>query len=126
MGLNITHTMSSFQFENRENLRNTAKNILNKQGVTSETVEKIVDQAIFSQNSNPQFNILSTATQIALNNTLQARLKILKEKENKKNKKEPIFGELWNIVSSNAENSYDGELLDFEIDSTVENIFMAA
>ncbi len=41
MGINITHTMNSFQqFENRENLRNAAKNILNKQTASQETVQK--------------------------------------------------------------------------------------
>lgn len=127
MGLNITHTMNSFQFENRENLRNAAKNILNKQGASSETMQKILDQSVFPANSykNPQLEILSTSSQITLNNNLKETLKYLKSKANKKTTKEPVLGELWNIVNKEDDN-YDGELKDFVIDSSIENIFAAA
>lgn len=127
MGLNITHTMSSFQFENRENLRNTAKNILNKQGASAETMQKIINQTVFPANSynNPQASILSTSTQITLNNSLKETLKYIKSQANKKPKKEPVLGELWNIVNK-EEVTYSGELANFEIDSSIENIFAAA
>ena len=127
MGLNITHTMYSFQFENRENLRNAAKNILNKQGASSETMQKILDQSVFPANSykNPQLEILSTSSQITLNNNLKETLKYLKSKANKKTTIEPVLGELWNIVNKEDDN-YDGELKDFVIDSSIENIFAAA
>ena len=76
MGLNITHTMSSFQFENRENLRNAAKNILNRQGASTETVQKIVENTIFSNStySNPQLSIIKASSQISLNNNLKETL----------------------------------------------------
>ena len=127
MGLNITHTMSSFQFENRENLRNAAKNILNKQGASTETVQKIVEQTIFSNNTyqNPQLSIIKASSQISLNNNLKETLKYLKSQVNKKVVKEPVLGELWDIVNK-EEFSYDGELANFVIDSSVENIFAAA
>ena len=127
MGLNITHTMNSFQFENRENLRNAAKNILNKQGASSETMQKILEQSVFPANSykNPQLEILSTSSQITLNNNLKETLKYLKSKANKKTTKEPVLGELWNIVNKEDDN-YDGELKDFVIDASIENIFAAA
>ena len=127
MGLNITHTMSSFQFENRENLRNAAKNILNRQGASTETVQKIVENTIFSNStySNPQLSIIKASSQISLNNNLKETLKYLKSQANKKVVKEPVLGELWNIVN-NEESSYEGELVDFIIDLSAENIFAAA
>ena len=126
MSINITHTMNSFQFESRENLRNAAKNILNRQGASTEATNKILEQAIFSaKNSNAQFDILKASSQITLNESLKETLKYLKTQANKKTKKEPVFGELWNIISK-EEISYEGELVDFVIDSSLKNIFAAA
>lgn len=127
MGLNITHAMNSFQFENRENLRNTAKNILNKQGASSETTQKVLEQTIFQKEylQSPQLNVLRASTQITLSDSLKETLKYLKEQAHKKSNKQPVLGELWNIVN-NTEKSYEGELIDFEIDSSVKNIFIAA
>ena len=51
MGLNIAHT-ASFHFENRENLRNTARDILSRQGASEEFTQKFIDDAIFSQMKN--------------------------------------------------------------------------
>ena len=93
MELNISHT-SSFQFENKENLRNTAKEILNKNGSSKEATEKIIEETIFDNNKNlnsylnSQLNIAKASTQINLNETL----KYLKKNINKKTmKKETIF-----------------------------------
>lgn len=124
MGINITHTMNnSFQqFENRENLRNTAKNILNKQNASSETVQKIVDKTVFDY--NPQLSIIKASTQISVNNSLKETLKYLKSHATKKQAKEPVLGELWNIANS-SKNIENNELYDFEIDNSIENIFAA-
>ena len=48
MSINITHTMNSFQFESNENLRNAAKDILNRQGVDAQKTNKILEQTIFT------------------------------------------------------------------------------
>ena len=127
MGLNVTHTMNGFQFENRENLRNAAKNILNKQGASAESTQKVLEQTIFQKETfqSPKLTVLKASTQITLNDSLKETLKYLKNQAHKKNSKQPILGELWNIVNG-SENSYDGELIDFEIDSSVKNIFIAA
>lgn len=125
MGLNITHTMNSFQFESRENLRNTAKNILNRQGASSEVSQKILEETIFGGYKNSQQTILSTSAQITLNNNLKETLKYLKNQKTKKQAKQHILGELWNIIDK-EEKIYDGELANFVIDSSVENIFAAA
>lgn len=128
MGINITHTMNNFQFENRENLKQTAKKILNKQNATSETMQKIIDKTVFSMPEpyqNPQLAIIKASSQITLNNSLKETLKYLKSHANKKQTKEPVLGELWNIMNKKEDNEYNGELLDFEIDSSAKNIFAA-
>ena len=132
MGINITHTMDLFQFENKENLRNTAKQILNKSGASNETQQKIVDKTIFDSNtqikelySNPQLAVIKAYSQISMNNTLKETLKYLKSHANKKITKEPVLGELWDKLNNAESDSYKGELLDFQIDNTAVNIFAA-
>ena len=125
MGINITHTMNSFQFENKENLRSAARNILQKQGATIEGTQKVMEQTIFDyQPSNPQLAIIKASSQISINNNLKETLKYLKSQAMRKTKKQPVLGELWEQLSNNSE--YTGELLDFEIDSFARNIFAAA
>lgn len=127
MGLNITHTMNNSQFENRENLRNTARNILNKGGASSEATQKIIEKTIFTSNSyiNPQLSIINASSQITLNNTLKETLKYLKEQANKKETKKYVLGELWESIQDENRNTYSGELLDFEISNFAKNIFAA-
>ena len=133
MGINITHTMDSFQFENRENLRNAAKNLLNKQGASKETVQNIVDKTIFNTKgqlsdvySNPQLAIIKASTQISLNNSLKETLKYLKNHASQKSVKKPVLGELWDVaIKASTENPYSGELYDFEVDTSLKNIFAA-
>lgn len=125
MTINITHTMNSFQFESRENLRKAAKNILNRQGASAEVTNKILEQPIFStKNSNAQLDILKASSQVTLNNSLKETLKYLKSQAQKKVIKQPILGELCNITDK-EESTYTGELVDFVIDSSLKNIFAA-
>lgn len=132
MGINITHTMDLFQFENKESLRNTAKNILNKNGASEETAQKIVEKTIFDSNkqikeiySNPQLAVIKASSQITLNNSLKETLKYLKSHANEKIAKKPVLGELWDKLSNSKDSSYKGELLDFQIDDKAVNIFAA-
>ncbi len=125
MGINITHTMNSFQFENRENLRNAAKQILNKQGASTEAMHKIVEQTVFPVQNSQQL-ILNMSSQVTLNNSLKETLKYLKSQANKKTVKEPVLGELWDIMNKKTIDNYTGELQDFEIDENAKNIFEAA
>jgi hypothetical protein len=127
-GLNIAHT-TGFQFENRENLRNTAKDVLSRQGASEEFAKKFVDDAIFSQiknkvDYNPQLAIIKASTQISVNESLKETLKYLKSQANKKTLKTPVLGELWNMLDK-EELNYAGELVDFVVDNTLENIFAA-
>lgn len=124
MTINIMHTMNNSHFENRNNLRNAAKNILNKQGATENGIKKILNEAIFYNNSNSQLSIIQSSSQITLNNSLKETLKYLKSHANTKTKKQPVLGELWELVNK-KEIKYDGELIDFVIDSNLENIFAA-
>ena len=126
MALNITQTMNSFQFESRDNLRNAARNILQRQGASPEATQKFVEQALFTNDSyNSQLAILKASSQISLNNSMKETLKYLKSQANKKVNKKPVLGELWNLLELKDEEGYAGELIDFEIDSSTQNIFAA-
>ena len=130
MGINITQTFGNFQFENKENLRNTAKDILNKQGASQETMQRILDKTIFDSDgriySNSQLSIIKASTQMSLNGSLKETLKYLKNHASaKKTLKTPVLGEIWNLFNQEKDD-YEGELIDFEIDNSAENIFAAA
>ena len=131
MGINIPVTMGGYQFENKEALRNAAKNILSKNGASQESINKIIDETIFKSAArmypNAQLTILQNSSQISINNTLKETQKYLK-KHNKIEKKEiktPVLGELWNILNK-EENKTEYFNDDIEIDYTIENIFAAA
>ena len=131
MGLNVTHTLGSFQFENRENLRNTAKDILQKQGASHENMQRILDKTIFDSDgrlySNSQLAVIKASTQMSLNTSLKETLKYLKNHASKKTRKEYAFGEIWNLINNeDITEEYQGELIDFEVDENVTNIFAAA
>ena len=126
MGLNVSMNYS-FQLENRDILKNTAKNILTNSGATPEATQKIVEKTLFEgdrllkeQYTNPQLSVLKASTQISINNTLKETLKYLKSHAKKETKKTPVFGELWNIASANNQasekNPYQNELYEYQID----------
>ena len=127
MGINIPET--SYSFENRENLRNTARDILNKQNGSIDVIQNIASKTIFGADStvysNAQLAILKASSQITLKGTLKETLKYLKNNPVKKANKEVVLGELWRIFTENANNEYN-EFVDLEIDYTAENIFAAA
>lgn len=135
MGLNVSMNYS-FQLENRDILKNTAKNILTNSGATPEATQKIVEKTLFEgdrllkeQYTNPQLSVLKASTQISINNTLKETLKYLKSHAKKEVKKTPVFGELWNIASANNQasekNPYQNELYEYQIDKDTVNIFAA-
>lgn len=125
MNFNITSTMNNSQFENKENLRQAAKNILNRKGASTESTNKILEQTIFSDyNRRAEIDILKLSSQITMNESLKETLKYLKTKNKEKTNKKVILGELWNSI--NSEEDYSGELVDFVIDSSLKNIFVAA
>ena len=132
MNLNIAHTMNNSNFENRESLKNTARNILNRQGTSAEVINSIVEKSIFNNTNkngdfyiNAQLAILQASSQISLNGNLKETLKYIKNRAHKKQVKEPVFGELWNSLSKNEPNQ-EIEELDFIIDTNAKNIFIAA
>ena len=135
MGLNVSASFT-YNLDNREALKNAAKNILNKGGASAEAAQQIIEKTLFNNDTalretyiNPQMSVIKASTQITLNNSLKESLKYLKEHANKKVVKEPVLGELWNIFTTNNESSeknpYKGELYDFEIDKNARNIFAA-
>ena len=56
MSINITHTMNNLSFESRENLKNTAKDILNRQGASKETMQNILDKSLFESRGKYEAN----------------------------------------------------------------------
>lgn len=129
MGINITQAMNSYQFENREQQKNTAKQILSRQGASDENIHNMLNKTIFDYSegkiySNAQLAILKAASQISVNNTLKETLKYLKHHPAKKVNKEPVLGELWDMFTNEKNENYD--LADLEIDYSIKNIFAAA
>ena len=134
MGFNVSID-SSYQYENKESLRNIAKNILSNTGATSESTQKIIEKSVFLADkqmkdlyTNPQLSVLKASTQITLNNSLKETLKYLKtHAKTKENVKTPKLGDWWKIVEISNESSNDknNELYDFEIDRNAKNIFAA-
>lgn len=133
MGINITHTTDLFQFENKENLRNTAKDLLSRQGASQQSVQNIMDKTIFNTNNqlkevytNQQLAVIKASAQVSMNESLKETIKYLKNHAKKQPTKEPVLGEIWNLTSKLKEDApYEGELSDYEIDSSLKNIFAA-
>ena len=123
MGINVSTSMG---FENRQFLKNTAKEILQKNGAEPDKAQEVAQKAIFAGSdfvSSTELNTLKASTQITLNNSLKETLKYLKAHANDKRKKY-VLGELWEQIDKNTDN-YNGELIDFEIDDNLKNIFAA-
>ena len=69
-------------------------------------------------------SVIKASAQVTLNNSLKETLNYLKAHANDKRKKEYILGDLWQNLSEN-EDTYQGELVDFVIDTSLKNIFAA-
>ena len=122
MGINVSTSMG---FENREFLKNTAKDILQKKGLDSKFAEKTAQQVMYEfVEDSTGTTVLKASTQVTLNKSLSETLNYLKAHANDKRKKEYILGELWQTLSGGDEK-YQGELVDFEIDYNSKNIFAA-
>lgn len=126
MGINITGTMNTSQFENRENLRNAAKNILNKTNSSKETIDNIINENIFDYKNEIEKSNYNGINQVILNQSLKETLKYLKKNSQKKEKKQAKLGELWTLFNNSENDNIENELLDFVLDPNAKNIFSAA
>ena len=132
MGLNVSVNYSN-QYENKEQLREIAKHILNNGGANSESAKQVIDKSVFLANktmkdlyTTPQLDVLKASTQITLNNSLKETLKYLKSHSQKSLKyKAPVLGELWKNLEASNSSYKDNELYDFELDKNAKNIFAA-
>ena len=123
MGLNVSTQMS---FENKDALKNAARDILRRSNASKETTEKIVEKPVFTNNYNSQADILRASAQITLNNSLRETLRYLRAQGHRKPKKSPVLGELWNLANKTKEETSDNkEIFDIEIDLNQHNIFAA-
>ena len=123
MGINVSTSMG---FENKNLLKNTAKNILQNKGMDSAKAENAAQKVIYDFFEEPStgLTVLKASTQISVNNSLQETLNYLKAHANEKRKKEYVFGELWNTLSTGKDNDI-GDIVDFDIDYSDKNIFAA-
>lgn len=127
MSIGISNANNFHQYENREYIKDVAGKILNTNGYNSNLnsiIDKTYTNTDFSNYTNAQLAIIKASTQISLNNPLKETLKYLNTKS-KKNNKQPILGELWNILSLSNEDDSDF-INQIEIDFTRNNIFTAA
>lgn len=135
MGLNVSASMESgFRFENKENLKNAAKNILTKAGKSEEAAQNLsqkmimsVDKQIRDSYINPQLAVIKASSQISMNKSLKETLKYLKSHASQKVVKQPVLGELWELFSATKQEELDdeNELMYMVIDLNAKNIFAA-
>lgn len=135
MGLNVSASMESgFRFENKENLKNAAKNILTKAGKSEEAAQNLsqrmimsVDKQIRDSYVNSQLAVIKASSQISMNKPLKETLKYLKSHATKKTVKQPVLGELWELFSATKQDEPDdeNELMYMVIDLNAKNIFAA-
>ena len=80
MGLNVSSYAigTNLQFENKDVLKNTARDILSKSGATSQVTHEIIEKTIFEGDrqlkelyTNPQLAIIKASTQISVNSSLK-------------------------------------------------------
>ena len=124
MGINVTTSMG---FENRDFLRDTAKQLLKKGGANEENASEIVQRMVYPdvELESRELSAYRAAAQITLNNSLKETLKYLQAHANDR-KKQHMLGDLWGLLGDyDSEDNYNGELVDFEIDYNSENIFAA-
>ena len=126
MGINVSTSMG---FEKRQFLKKSAKEILKKKGADSDETGRILEtiDSVGKEMVYPSvFNSYQAVSQINSDSSLKETLNYLQTHANDK-KKKYVFGELWEQFSENKSDDYDyqGELIDFEIDSSLENIFAA-
>lgn len=119
MGINVSTSMG---FENRNFLRSTAKQILQRGGASEEKAESIL-KTQGDYFVRPEADVYTTSSQITLNKSLKETLRYLSAHAADK-RKHHVLGELWDKFNEQNE-AYQGELIDFEIDYSLDNIFAA-
>ena len=67
MELNITNTKDFFQFENKEALKNSAKEILTKECASNEKINNIINNSVFLSGNSMKANIRHHLKTIANN-----------------------------------------------------------
>ncbi len=123
MGINVSTSMG---FENRDFLRDRAKQILQKDGAEKDKADKLAKSLNLysSGKKNIGLDILTSSTQITMSNSLKETLKYLNSHANDK-RKQYVLGELWEKLGNYDDENSKAELLDFEIDYNLTNIFAA-
>lgn len=113
-------------FEKRENLRDSAKNILQRKGSDSSNAGRIAESVVydFVEDNLTGQTVLKATTQVSFDKNLKDTLNYLRAHANDRRKKEYILGELWQTFSD-KKDSCTNELIDFVVDFNSKNIFAA-
>lgn len=126
MGINIS---SSMNFKNQQFPKKSAKEAAKKNDAESNEAENFSER-VYSANSKSvsfiETNLFKSLADVALNNSLNETLAYLKAQTYDKHKKY-VLGELWEQFNQNKteDEIFQGELIDFEVDNNLENIFAA-
>ena len=123
MSINVSTSMG---FEKRENLRDSAKNILQRKGSDSSNAGRIAESVVydFVEDNLTGQTVLKATTQVSFDKNLKDTLNYLRAHANDRRKKEYILGELWQTFSD-KKDSCTNELIDFVVDFNSKNIFAA-
>ena len=127
MDLNIIRSNNN-KYENRETLKNIAKEILKQKGASEGSMKKILDLNTLTFDNKKYYygahlEILDANNKIMTQKFIKS-FNTKKNKDDKKTIKKAKLGELWDLLDENT--YYEGELVDFVIDNSAKNIFAAA
>ena len=125
MGINVWTTMG---FENRNFQNETAHKPEQKGAVTEENSVQnsaTVRTYVPAEGIKADLGIYIPVSQFTQTASLKETLKYL-QAHAKEKRKRYVLGELWESLGDyDGEDDYSGELVDFEIDSGIKNIFAA-
>lgn len=125
MGINVWTTMG---FENRNFQGGTAQKSEHKGAVTEENSVQISQSAktyVHAEGVKTDLGIYMPVSQFTQTASLKETLKYL-QAHAKDKRKRYILGELWESLGDyEGEDDYSGELVDFEINFGLKNIFAA-
>ena len=127
MDINVSANMGFGSHESQQNVpRNAHKNSAQSASESASEIQPRTISGLENPWNSKEMSVLIASTQITLNNSLKETLNYLKTSR-KNNKKEHTLGELWEELSSEDEELMKlEEIIDYEIDKKVKNIFEAA
>lgn len=125
MEINVSTSMG---FTNQNLMKQSANELSQKSEIKNGQSIETVKALILSETVNTKYDLtnLSTIAHITLSKSMKETLKYL-QAHAKDKRKRYVLGELWEQFSEyqDIDENYSSELLDFEIDYKLKNIFAA-